>query len=73
MIVKIFQNVFLITFSGDEILCDKNIAAHVADNNGRINYENARYYIITKNTDLYKSWHEDGHNNNVVGTPHYYN
>lgn len=50
------------------ILCDENIAEYVDDNNNRVNYEEANYYIINKNVNLYDSWH--GNKTNNGSTPY---
>ncbi len=39
-------------------LCDNNIAEYIGDSNGNVSYSSdANYYIITKNTTIYNSWH----------------
>ena len=46
------------SFSNGTILCDENIAEYVGDANGKAYYsDDARYYIIDKDTDVYNSWH----------------
>lgn len=56
------------SFSDGTVLCDNNIANYVGDNNGRVYYNSdANYYVITKDTNLYNSWHGNGGSG---GTPY---
>lgn len=56
------------SFSDNTILCDANIAEYVEDNNNRVNYQGASYYIITKDVNVYNSWH--GNKINTGSTPY---
>ena len=42
------------SISGNEVLCDNNIAIHIGEGGYS---SDARYYIINKNTNVYNSWH----------------
>ena len=56
------------SFSDGTVLCDNNIANYIGDNNGKVTYSSdANYYVITKDTNLYNSWHGDGGSG---GTPY---
>ena len=55
----------------DVMLCDKNISEYATKLNGLITASDVNYYRITKNTDLYSSWHTYGHDDNSIGTPYY--
>lgn len=52
-------------------LCDANIGDY-ACSIPSTDYTNneVRYYRITKNTNIYNSWHGYGHNSNSTGTPY---
>ena len=52
-------------------LCDDNIGeyANSVENYFYSNNE-VRYYRITKNTNIYNSWHGNGHSPTSTGTPY---
>lgn len=56
------------SFNSEIILCDDNIATHIGNDNFACYDSDANYYIITKNTDIYNSWH--GSHINYGGTPY---
>ena len=51
-------------------LCDGNIHSSARQGNYSTSPE-IRYYTITQDTDLYNSYHGDGHFDNSTGTPYY--
>ncbi len=64
---------------GYNTICDQNIdeCAYVFPtvqaNIYLYNSNDLRYYRITKDTDVYSSYHDDGHYDSCVGTPYYDN
>lgn len=60
-----------------DVLCNHNIYNKAYNINPR--WQNdvedtslVRFYSITKDTDIYNSWFEDGHNNDSTGTLYHY-